>query len=144
YIDWVRGATNLPVIIKGVLSPEDGELAVKHGAHGVIVSNHGGRQQDGVIATIDALPEVVQAVGGKIPVLMDGGIRRGSDIVKAMALGAKAVLVGRAPLWGLACFGQAGVERVLGLLGAELKLDLALCGKANLGELNAKMVRRIG
>lgn len=144
YIDWVRGATNLPVIIKGVLHPEDAELAVKRGAHGIVVSNHGGRQQDGVIATIDALPDVVQAVGGKIPVLMDGGIRRGSDIVKALALGAKAVLVGRAPLWGLGAFGQAGVERVLWMLGAELKLDMALCGKANLASLDKSMVRRIG
>lgn len=144
YIDWVRGATNLPVIIKGVLHPEDAELAVQRGAHAIIVSNHGGRQQDGVIATIDALPDVVQASGGKIPVLMDGGIRRGSDIVKALALGAKAVLVGRAPLWGLACFGQPGVERVLWMLGAELKLDMALCGAANLAALNRKTVRRIG
>lgn len=142
YIDWVRGATNLPVILKGVLAAEDAELAVRRGASGIIVSNHGGRQLDGAIATIDALPDVVDAVGGKLPVLMDGGIRRGSDILKALALGARAVLVGRAPLWGLAAFGQPGVERVLWMLGAELKLSMALAGKANLAALDRRMVRR--
>ncbi|MCS7024571.1 MAG: alpha-hydroxy-acid oxidizing protein [Bryobacteraceae bacterium] len=144
YIDWVRGATNLPVILKGILAPEDAELAVRRGASGIIVSNHGGRQLDGVIATIDALPDVADAVGGKVPVLMDGGIRRGSDILKALALGAKAVLVGRPPLWGLAAFGQAGVERVLWMLGAELKLSMALAGKPNLAAIDRKMVRRLG
>ncbi|MBL8231184.1 MAG: alpha-hydroxy-acid oxidizing protein [Bryobacterales bacterium] len=142
YIDWVRGATNLPVILKGVLAAEDAELAVRRGASGIIVSNHGGRQLDGAIATIDALPDVVDAVGGKLPVLMDGGIRRGSDILKALALGAQAVLVGRAPLWGLAGFGQPGVERVLWMLGAELKLSMALAGKANLAAIDRRMVRR--
>lgn len=142
YIDWVRGATNLPVILKGVLAAEDAEMAVRRGASGIIVSNHGGRQLDGVIATIDALPDVVDAVGGKVPVLMDGGIRRGSDILKALALGAKAVLVGRAPLWGLAAYGQPGVERVLWMLAAELKLDMALAGKANLASVDRKLVRR--
>ncbi|MBL8215294.1 MAG: alpha-hydroxy-acid oxidizing protein [Bryobacterales bacterium] len=144
YIDWVRGAVNLPVILKGVLAPEDAELAVSRGASGIVVSNHGGRQLDGVIATIDALPDVIQATGGKIPVLMDGGIRRGTDILKALGLGAKAVLVGRAPLWGLGAFGQPGVERVLELLAAELKLAMALAGKANLAQIDRKLVRRIG
>lgn len=142
YIGWLKSAVNLPVILKGILSPEDAELAVKHGADGIIVSNHGGRQLDGVIATIDALPDVVDAAGGKAPVLMDGGIRRGSDILKALALGAKAVLVGRPPLWGLAAFGQAGVERVLWMLGAELKISMALAGKANLASIDRKLVRR--
>ncbi len=142
YIDWVRGATNLPVILKGILHPEDAELALKHGANGVIVSNHGGRQLDGVIATIDALPDVVEAVGGKIPVLMDGGIRRGGDTLKALALGAKAVLVGRPPLWGLAAFGQPGVERVMWMMGAELKLAMALAGKPSLASIDRKLVRR--
>ncbi|HUQ94447.1 MAG TPA: alpha-hydroxy acid oxidase [Bryobacteraceae bacterium] len=144
YIEWVRGATKLPVILKGVLNPEDAELSVKHGASGIIVSNHGGRQLDGVIATIDALPDVVAAVGGKVPVLMDGGIRRGSDILKALAIGAKAVLVGRAPLWGLAAFGQPGVERVMWMLAAELKLAMALAGKRDLTSIDSKIVRRIG
>ncbi|MGH9628929.1 MAG: alpha-hydroxy acid oxidase [Bryobacteraceae bacterium] len=142
YIDWLRGAADLPVILKGILAPEDAQTALDRGANGVIVSNHGGRQLDGVIATIDALPDVVEAVRGRIPVLMDGGLRRGSDILKALALGAKAVLVGRPPLWGLAAFGQPGVERVLSLLAAELKLSMALAGKANLASIDRKLVRR--
>ncbi|MEO7650424.1 MAG: alpha-hydroxy acid oxidase [Bryobacteraceae bacterium] len=142
YIEWLRGASKLPVIVKGVLAPEDAGLAIERGASAIVVSNHGGRQLDGVIPTLDALPGVVQAVGGKAPVLMDGGIRRGSDILKALALGAKAVLVGRAPLWGLGAFGQPGVERVLWMLGAELKLDMALAGAANLAAITRKMVMR--
>lgn len=144
YVEWLRGACKIPVILKGVLHPEDAELAVQHGASGIIVSNHGGRQLDGVIATIDALPDVVDAVKGRVPVLMDGGIRRGSDIMKALALGAKGVLVGRAPLWGLAAYGQPGVERVLWMLGAELKLSMALAGKNNLASIDKKIVKRIG
>lgn len=144
YIGWLRSAAKIPVILKGVLHPEDAELAVQNGASGIIVSNHGGRQLDGVIATIDALPDVVDAVKGRVPVLMDGGIRRGSDILKAMALGAQAVLVGRAPLWGLAAYGQAGVERVLWMLGAELKLSMALAGKHNLASIDRKIIKRIG
>src|SRR5260370_20294699 len=126
YVDWLKGACGLPVILKGILNPEDARLAVDRGASAIVVSNHGGRQLDGVVATLDALPDVVDAVGGKVPVLMDGGIRRGSDILKALALGAKAIQVGRAPLWGLAAVGQAGAERVLWMLGAELKLGMAL------------------
>ncbi len=142
YIDWVRGASKLPVILKGILAPEDAALAVQRGAAGIIVSNHGGRQLDGVIGTLDALPDVVDAVSGKVPVLMDGGIRRGSDILKALALGAKAVLVGRPPLWGLAAFGQSGVERVLWMLTAELKLSLGLAGQTSLKTLNRRLVRK--
>jgi (S)-2-hydroxy-acid oxidase len=140
YVEWLRGASSLPVILKGILNPEDARMAVDRGASAVVVSNHGGRQLDGVIATLDALPDVVDAVSGKVPVLMDGGIRRGSDILKALALGAKAILVGRAPLWGLGAFGQPGVERVLWMLGAELKLDMALAGVPNLGAINRKLV----
>jgi isopentenyl diphosphate isomerase/L-lactate dehydrogenase-like FMN-dependent dehydrogenase len=142
YVDWLRSATSLPVILKGILAPEDAETAVKRGASGIVVSNHGGRQLDGVIATLDALPDVVSAVNGKVPVLMDGGIRRGSDILKALGLGAKCVLVGRAPLWGLGAFGQPGVERVLWLLNAELKLAMALAGKNNLNSISKGLVRR--
>lgn len=142
YIEWLRGACDLPVIVKGVLAPEDAALAVQRGASAVVVSNHGGRQLDGVVASLDALPDVVDAVGGKIPVLMDGGLRRGSDILKALGLGAQAVLVGRAPLWGLAAFGQPGVERVLWMLNAELKLSMGLAGMPNLNSINRKLVRR--
>jgi isopentenyl diphosphate isomerase/L-lactate dehydrogenase-like FMN-dependent dehydrogenase len=142
YIDWVKGATKIPIILKGIVAPEDAELAVKRGADGIVVSNHGGRQLDGVIGTLDALPEVVEAVGGKVPVLMDGGVRRGSDILKALSLGAKAVLVGRPPLWGLASFGQAGVERVLWMMAAELKLAMALAGQPKLATITRRLVRK--
>ena len=143
YVEWLRGAVNMPVIVKGILSAEDAAAAVARGASGIVVSNHGGRQLDGVIGTLDALPDVVDAVGGKVPVLMDGGIRRGTDILKALAVGAKAVLVGRAPLWGLGAFGQPGVERVLWMLGAELKFAMALSGKRDLASIDRKLVRRI-
>jgi isopentenyl diphosphate isomerase/L-lactate dehydrogenase-like FMN-dependent dehydrogenase len=144
WIDWAKGASNLPIIIKGILNPLDAALAVQRGADAISVSNHGARQLDGAIASLDALPECVDAVGGKIPVLMDGGIRRGQDILKAIALGAKGVLIGRAPLWGLAAFGQPGVERVLWMLGAELKLAMGLAGVSKLSEIDRKLVRRIG
>ncbi|WP_162179973.1 alpha-hydroxy acid oxidase [Bryobacter aggregatus] len=142
YIDWVRGVSQLPVILKGILAPEDAETAVKRGAAGIVVSNHGGRQLDGVIGTLDALPDVVDAVGGKIPVLMDGGLRRGTDVLKALSLGAKGVLIGRPPLWGLSAYGQAGVERVLWMLGAELKLAMALAGQPSLATINRRLVRK--
>ena len=119
---------SLPVILKGVLTAEDARLACKHGAAGVVVSNHGGRQLDGVAATIDALPEVVDAVDGRLEVLLDGGVRRGGDVVKALALGARAVLAGRAPLWGLAVDGEAGAQAVLELLRAEILSALRLVG----------------
>ena len=117
--------SGLPVVVKGVLTAEDARLACDHGAAGVVVSNHGGRQLDGVSATIDALPEVVEAIDGRIEVLIDGGVRRGGDVVKALALGAGAVLAGRAPLWGLAVDGEAGARAVLELLRDEIRVALA-------------------
>ena len=123
--------SNLPVLVKGVVSPEDAAMVVEHGASGVIVSNHGGRQLDGEIATIDALPEVAEAVDGRIEVLVDGGIRRGVDVVKALALGARAVLAGRAPLWGLAAGGEQGARDVLGLLREEIELAMVLTGASS-------------
>jgi isopentenyl diphosphate isomerase/L-lactate dehydrogenase-like FMN-dependent dehydrogenase len=132
----------LPVLVKGLITAEDGALAVEHGAAGVVVSNHGGRQLDNAPATIDALPEVVEAVEGRIPVLMDGGIRRGTDIAVALALGADAVLAGRPALWGLAHDGQAGAELALAMLGQELRLALALIGVASSEELTRSHVRR--
>ncbi len=143
YLSWLKEGSSIPVIAKGIVHPDDALLAVKHGADAIVVSNHGGRQLDGVIGTLDALPDCVAAVGGKIPVLMDGGLRRGTDILKAMALGAKAVLVGRAPLWGLGAFGQPGVERVLWMLNAELKLAMALAGMRNTSEISKGLVKRI-
>jgi isopentenyl diphosphate isomerase/L-lactate dehydrogenase-like FMN-dependent dehydrogenase len=132
----------VPVLVKGVLTAEDAMLAVGHGAAGVVVSNHGGRQLDCCVTSAEALPEVVDAVEERVPVLVDGGIRRGTDVVIALALGADAVLVGRPALWGLACHGEVGVHRVLELLRAELELALALCGCATPAELTRAHVRR--
>jgi 4-hydroxymandelate oxidase len=127
-VDWLRSITALPVLVKGILRGDDAQLAVEHGAAGVIVSNHGGRQLDGVPAAIEVLRDVAEAVDGRAQVLMDGGVRRGTDIVKALALGASAVLIGRPVLWGLALDGEAGVRRVLETLRDELARALALCG----------------
>jgi isopentenyl diphosphate isomerase/L-lactate dehydrogenase-like FMN-dependent dehydrogenase len=133
---------SVPVLVKGILTAEDALLAVEHGAGGVIVSNHGGRQLDCAVASADALPEIVEAVAGRVPVLVDGGIRRGTDVAIALALGADAVLVGRPALWGLAAGGAAGAERVLSILRAELELTLGLCGCPSPGELTLDHVRR--
>jgi isopentenyl diphosphate isomerase/L-lactate dehydrogenase-like FMN-dependent dehydrogenase len=127
-IEAFAASAGLPVVVKGVLTAEDARLACEHGAAGLIVSNHGGRQLDGVAATIDVLPEVVEAVDGRIEVLVDGGIRRGVDVVKALALGARAVLAGRAVLWGLVVGGEEGARHVLELLHDEISLALQLVG----------------
>lgn len=132
----------VPVLVKGVLTAEDATLAVEHGAAGVVVSNHGGRQLDRCLATADALPEVVEAVAGRASVLVDGGIRRGVDVAVALALGADAVLVGRPALWGLACGGEAGARQVLELLRRELELTLALCGCDSPAALTRSHVQR--
>jgi isopentenyl diphosphate isomerase/L-lactate dehydrogenase-like FMN-dependent dehydrogenase len=132
----------LPVLVKGLLTAADAEQAVRNGAAGVVVSNHGGRQLDRALASGDALPEVVEAVEGRVAVLVDGGIRRGVDVAVALALGADAVLVGRAALWGLAVGSEEGVRRVLELLRGELELTLALCGCANPSELDRGHLRR--
>jgi isopentenyl diphosphate isomerase/L-lactate dehydrogenase-like FMN-dependent dehydrogenase len=118
----------LPVLVKGIQTGEDAALACEHGAAGVVVSNHGGRQLDGVSATADILPEVVDAVAGRLEIIVDGGIRRGTDVLVALALGARAVLVGRPALWGLAAAGEAGARDVLHILNAELANGLALLG----------------
>jgi isopentenyl diphosphate isomerase/L-lactate dehydrogenase-like FMN-dependent dehydrogenase len=128
YLERLCGRVDVPVAVKGVLTAEDALLAVEHGAAGVVVSNHGGRQLDGVPASIDALPEVVDAVGDRLEVLLDGGVRRGTDVAKALALGARAVLAGRAPIWGLAAGGEEGARAVLELLRAEVETALALLG----------------
>ena len=127
-VERLASQSGLPVVVKGILTAEDARLACEHGAAGLVVSNHGGRQLDGVSATIDALPEVVDAVDGRIEVLLDGGVRRGTDVVKALALGARAVLAGRAPLWGLAVDGEAGARAVLELLREEILVALKLAG----------------
>ena len=134
--------SRVPVLVKGLLTAEDAVLAVEHGAAGVVVSNHGGRQLDCAVASADALPEIVDAVEGRAGVLVDGGIRRGTDVAIALALGAEAVLVGRPALWGLAADGADGAGRVLELLRAELELSLALCGCASPADLRRTHVQR--
>ena len=138
----LRELTDLPIIIKGVLTAEDTEKAVEAGMSAVVVSSHGARQLDHVGGTIEALPECVQAANSKIPVLVDGGFRRGTDILKALALGATAVGVARPYLWGLASFGQKGVARVIQLLRTELALDMGMSGVANIGAIDRKLVRK--
>ncbi len=137
---FLRSVTDLPILLKGILHPEDGALAVKYGVDGIIVSNHGGRQVDGSISAIDALPKVVEAVrktGSDMPILMDSGIRKGADIFKAIALGAKAVCVGRPHCYGLTIAGQEGVEAVMSNLMADFELTMALAGCKNLSEIGA-------
>ena len=140
-LEWLRAQCPLPLLLKGILSAEDALLAAEHGAAGVIVSNHGGRQLDGVPASLDALPEVVEAVGERVEVLLDGGIRRGTDVLKALALGARAVLAGRAVVWGLAVGGEQGVRDVLELLRAEIALGLTHLGCGSPGEVTRAHVK---
>ena len=139
-LDWLASLSSLPVVPKGILHPEDAVRAVEHGAQAVIVSNHGGRQLDSSVASLDALPAVVEAVEGRGEVLLDGGVRRGTDVLKALALGARAVLIGRPIHWGLAVADEAGVRHVLELLRAELALDLMLCGLAIPAEVDRSLL----
>jgi 4-hydroxymandelate oxidase len=142
FVRRLRDATRMKVVLKGILTAEDAKLSVENGVDGIIVSNHGGRGEDSGGATIDALPEVAQAVGGRIPVLVDSGFRRGTDIVKALALGANGVCIGRPYLWGLGAFGQEGVERVLELLRTEFEIAMRQCGVRSVKELSPVFVRR--
>ena len=139
-IEWIRSFAKIPVVLKGVLSPEDAALAVRHGADGIVVSNHGARNLDTVPATITALPAVVDAVAGRIPVLMDGGVRRGTDVVKALALGARAVLIGRPYLWGLSVDGAEGVRNVMTILRSEFQAAMALCGHTSIKTIDKSVL----
>ncbi|MCA9650011.1 MAG: alpha-hydroxy-acid oxidizing protein [Myxococcales bacterium] len=141
---WLRELSSLPLLLKGVVRADDAARAVEHGVAGIVVSNHGGRQLDTSVATLDALPGIVEAVAGRAEVLLDGGIRRGTDVLKALALGARAVCVGRPVLWGLAVDGQAGVAQVLGLLHDELDLAMALCGAPTLASITPDLLVRPG
>jgi len=141
-LEQLASECSLPVLVKGVLTADDARLAVEHGAAGIVVSNHGGRQLDRVPASLDALVEVVDEVGGEAEVLMDGGVRRGTDALIALALGARAVLAGRPPLWGLAVDGEAGAHRVLELLRWELELGLALLGCPSPADVTPEHVQR--
>lgn len=140
-LEWLRTITKLPILVKGIVRADDALRAVEHGAAGVVVSNHGGRQLDASPATIDVLPEIAATVGDRTEILLDGGVRRGADVLKALALGARAVLVGRPILWGLATTGAEGVERVLRLLEEELDLAMALSGCPDVSAVTRDLIR---
>jgi 4-hydroxymandelate oxidase len=139
-IEWLRSLTKLPMLLKGILNAEDAARGVGIGASGIIVSNHGGRNLDTLPATIDALPEVAARVDGRVPVLVDGGIRRGTDVVKAIAFGASAVLIGRPYLYGLAVGGADGVARVINILRRELEMAMALTGRTSVGQIDRTVI----
>ncbi len=139
-LEWIRGFCKMPLVLKGVLNPDDADLAVKHGAAGIIVSNHGGRGLDTVPASIDALPAVAEKIAGRIPVLMDGGIRRGTDVLKAIARGASAVLVGRPVLYGLGVAGSAGVQNVIDILRTEFEAAMALTGRTSVKAIDSSVL----
>jgi lactate 2-monooxygenase len=143
-LEWLRGTTSLPIVIKGILHPEDASAARERGVDAIVVSNHGGRQIDGAIGSLDALPPIVDAVDGRTTVLLDSGIRSGADVFKALALGADGVLVGRPYLWGLAMDGQNGVETVLRSILAELDLTMALSSCTTLEDVDGSLLRSIG
>jgi isopentenyl diphosphate isomerase/L-lactate dehydrogenase-like FMN-dependent dehydrogenase len=136
-LEWLREQTSLPIVVKGIQHPDDAREAVERGIDGIVVSNHGGRQVDGAIGSLDALPAISEAVGDDLAVLFDSGVRGGADAIKALALGADAVCLGRPYIWGLALEGQAGVETVLKMVLAELDLTLALCGYASPSQLGS-------
>jgi isopentenyl diphosphate isomerase/L-lactate dehydrogenase-like FMN-dependent dehydrogenase len=140
YVDRLKKATRMKLVMKGIETREDARLCVEHGVDGILVSNHGGRATETYRATIECLPEVVDGVAGRIPVMVDGGIRRGTDAYKALALGAKAVGIGRPYIWGLSAFGQAGVEKVIAILRAEFELTMKQCGARSLAEINRNTV----
>ncbi|VAI33718.1 unnamed protein product [Triticum turgidum subsp. durum] len=143
-VEWLKSITSLPILLKGILTAEDARKAVEAGVAGVIVSNHGGRQLDYAPATISVLEEVVKAVAGAVPVLVDGGIRRGTDVLKALALGARGVMVGRPVMYGLAARGEAGAKHVIEMLNRELELAMALCGCRSLAEITRDRVQTEG
>jgi len=147
-LDWdtvkrMRDVTKMKIMLKGIITADDAELAVNNGIDGILVSNHGGRGEDNGRSTIDALPEIIAAVKGRMPVIVDSGFRRGTDAVKALAMGAQAVGVGRPYLWGLGAFGQEGVERVLELVRTETRAAMQQCGAKSVKDLNASYVRRV-
>ncbi|UFH52437.1 alpha-hydroxy acid oxidase [Spirosoma sp. KNUC1025] len=139
-IEWLKSAVNIPVLVKGILNPNDAVRAIQTGVSGIIVSNHGGRNLDTVPATIDVLPYIVERVANRVPILMDGGIRRGTDVLKAIALGAKAVLVGKPICYGVACGGAAGVAKVMTILKEELELAMILTGRPTLADIEKSVL----
>jgi isopentenyl diphosphate isomerase/L-lactate dehydrogenase-like FMN-dependent dehydrogenase len=143
FVRWLKDTTSMKVVLKGIVTAEDAALSLRHGADGILVSNHGGRGEESMRSTIEALPEVVDAIGGKIPVLVDSGFRRGSDVFKALALGASAVCIGRPYVWGLAAFGQSGVERALEILKTELEITMRSMGAPSVRELKRGFIQRV-
>jgi len=141
-LEWLRSISPLPIVLKGILRADDAVRAVEHGAAGILVSNHGGRELDTSTSTIEALPSIAEAVDGRIEVYVDGGVRRGTDVLKALALGARAVLVGRQIQWALAVGGDAGIVRLFELMTGEFTSAMALCGARNVGEITPSVVRR--
>lgn len=142
FVDRWKKQTSMKIVLKGIVTHEDARLCVEHGVDGIIVSNHGGRETESGMSTIESLTEIVDAVGGHIPVLIDSGFRRGTDVFKALALGARAVGIGRPYLWGLGAFGQAGVERVLDIMRGELELIMRQCGTRSLDEISRSYITR--
>jgi isopentenyl diphosphate isomerase/L-lactate dehydrogenase-like FMN-dependent dehydrogenase len=140
YVKRIKDATTMKVVVKGIVTREDAELAMQHGADGVWISNHGGRQENSGRSTVECVPDVVAGVARRAPVIVDSGFRRGGDIFKALALGATAIGVGRPYLWGLAAFGQEGVETVLDILDKELQMVMRQIGTGNLGNINKSYV----
>jgi len=139
-LGWLRSFAKVPILLKGIMAAEDAALAVEHGADGIVVSNHGARNLDTTPATLEALPGVIEAVDGRLPVLLDGGIRRGTDVVKALALGARAVMIGRPAIWGLAAAGAEGVASVMQILRTELLAAMALCGCPTLAAIDRRVL----
>ena len=140
YIDWLADHTPLPLVVKGIMTAEDARLCAEHGVKGIIVSNHGARQLDTTFASIEVLPEVVEAVDGRCEVYLDGGIRRGTDVLKALALGARAVLIGRPLFWGLAVDGEAGVRTILQMLRDELEMAMSMCGRPTIASIDRSVL----
>ncbi len=143
YVSRIRETTKTPILVKGIMDAEDARTALKRGCDGIIVSNHGGRAEESLVPTLEVLPEIVKAAGGKAPVIVDGGIRRGSDVFKALALGAKAVGIGRPYIWGLGAFGQAGVEAAMRLLDEELTQSMRQCGVTSLAGITRARIRAL-
>ena len=141
-VDGLRSITALPILLKGILTAEDAAIAAARGIEGIVVSNHGGRQLDGVTASVDALPEVVAAAGDRCEIYLDGGVRRGTEVLKALALGARAVMIGRPVLWGLAVAGAAGLEDVLAMLKNELTFAMALSGRPTIADIDRTLLSR--